>query len=434
MEIYLIKSAACLALLMLFYKILLEKENMHVFKRYYLLLAIPFSTAIPSIIFTKYIEASSTISEQDGELLSSSVPVEEVVNWIPHILWGLYLIGLIFFGIKFILNLEDLLYKIKKNPKIENEGTTNVLLEEDLPPHTFWSYIFLNRQKYQKREIPEEVFEHEQAHARQKHSLDVLLVEFFQVIFWFYPVMYVLKKAVKLNHEFLADQAVLKKGIERSRYQQTLLLFSSKGLHSNLVNPISYSSIRKRFIVMKAKKSKKAILIRAFLLGPLLLALLYSFSTTKTVQVPSQNSEVSYKMMEQKVTPSMMKEYEELVTNFDRRGISQEETNTTSFKRMRYIFSQMDQQQKEVAVPMPPVAPVVSDYNELSPPPPPTPSHIDAVKARIKQGAQFYLNGKKISGEEALELVQEKDGIDLNVQVKETGARTVVLFSLDKIN
>ena len=60
MLVYLLKSGACLALLLLFYKLLLEKENMHLVKRYYLLVAVLCAITIPLITFTEYIEIEAT--------------------------------------------------------------------------------------------------------------------------------------------------------------------------------------------------------------------------------------------------------------------------------------------------------------------------------------------------------------------------------------
>ncbi|UJH89889.1 hypothetical protein LZ575_12905 [Antarcticibacterium sp. 1MA-6-2] len=159
----------------------------------------------------------------------------------------------------------------------------NVLLSEKMNPHTFFSYIFLNKIKYEKNEIPKDVIIHEQAHAVQRHSLDILIIEVTQIIFWFNPFLFLLKDAIKLNHEFLADASVLQKGTNLSVYQKTLLSYSSGGLESGLTNPINYSSVKKRFKVMKTKTSKTAVWARSLLVLPLLAMLVYGFSTSEVV-------------------------------------------------------------------------------------------------------------------------------------------------------
>ena len=109
------------------------------------------------------------------------------------------------------------------------------------------------------------------------HSLDILLVELLQIVFWFHPLVYVLKHHIKLNHEFLADQAVLNYGADAKTYQNLLLQFSS-GTQHQLSSAINYSSIKKRFKVMKTQTSKTRIWLSALLLLPIIAILFYSFA------------------------------------------------------------------------------------------------------------------------------------------------------------
>jgi len=133
---------------------------------------------------------------------------------------------------------------------------------------------------------------HEQTHATQKHSLDILFIELLQIVFWFNPFLYFIKHSIKLNHEFLADRAVLNKGIATSTYQNILLAFSSNAHTPPLANSINYSStrlielftkqsfgqVKKRFTIMKTHTSKRAVWLRTLLLLPLITLVLYGFS------------------------------------------------------------------------------------------------------------------------------------------------------------
>ncbi|MBZ9728607.1 M56 family metallopeptidase [Salegentibacter sp. JZCK2] len=296
MEWYILKSVAILATLLLFYKLLLEKENMHIFKRFYLLFAVVASVGIPLVTITTYVEPGPGNFEPILFTFSEEASVAEnrsFTDYLPFILWTIYAMGVIFFSLKFIRNLRELLLKIKTNPKIKKGGCTRILLSEKIDPHTFFSYIFLNRKKYAQEQIPKEVIIHEEAHAQQKHSLDVLLLELFQIIFWINPLIILLKDAVKLNHEFLADKAVIKEGIQTAGYQYTLLSFSSGHLQSDLVNPINYSSIKKRFTIMKTHTSKSTILVKGLLILPLISILLFSFSNKETLEKEMNSRQVT---------------------------------------------------------------------------------------------------------------------------------------------
>ena len=288
---YLLKSGACMLAFLFFYKLVLEKAPIHQFKRYYLLGSIIASFLIPQLVFVEYISytaPSNTLLDATNETplaLGGETPTDlDVVNW-TLVGYGIYALGLCFFGYRFCTNLFQLYKRIQKNVKIKEQGIVKVLLQEKIPPHTFFKYIFLNKALYSSNGIPKEVVVHEETHAREYHSLDVFFLELMQLLFWFNPCLYFYKKSIQLNHEFLADQAVLNQGTATAQYQQILLAFSSNAKQPPLASAIHYSSIKKRFTVMKTKTSKTSLFLKTAILLPLLAALIYGFSETKIIPV-----------------------------------------------------------------------------------------------------------------------------------------------------
>ena len=291
MLVYILKSTACLAILLLFYKIFLEKENMHTFKRFYLIGSLILSLIIPLLVFVEYVtvplqqEINILNTFRSGEIVevqNTNVPPLDLTSFILSI----YYLGVAFFGFKFLKNLAQIVKRIRTNPKERLKHHTKVLLQEKMPPHTFFKFIFLNKLKFKNNEIPNEVLVHEEAHVTQKHSLDVIFIELLQVVLWFNPLVLLFKKAIKLNHEFLADQEVLAKNIDAITYQNTLLSFSNadKQFQPALLNAINYSSIKKRLTIMKTETSRKSVLIRSLLLLPLLSLLFYGFSSKRIIE------------------------------------------------------------------------------------------------------------------------------------------------------
>ena len=204
MEFYILKSGICLAIFYGFYKLVLEKESFHVFKRTYLLGSTVLAFIIPLITFTEYIE----VIPQENPLfipeftIRNNIIENEPINYTPYILWSIYSLGVLLFSLKFFKNLIELIIKVRRNPKFKNHSFINVLLQDPVIPHTFFNYIFLNKQKFETHQIPKEVLLHEQTHAKQKHSLDVLFIEILQIMLWFNPFIYFIKQSIKLNHEF----------------------------------------------------------------------------------------------------------------------------------------------------------------------------------------------------------------------------------------
>lgn len=292
MLIYLIKSSAILAILLLFYKVFLERTHIHTIKRYYLLLSLVIAIAIPFITFTSYQKVTTVLPIN----LSNTVLLTEgssEINYIKINLWIIYAIGTLIFTIRFIANLKRILALINNSEKIRNNGFVYVLLNGLVVPHTFFNYIFFNREKYATKSIPKEVELHEQTHAAQFHSLDILLIELLQVAFWFNPVVYILKHDIKLNHEFIADSVVLKSGTSLKNYLQILLDYSKNFTVSPIANAINYSLIKKRFLIMKTKTSKKTIWLRNLILLPLFAGLIYSFGERRLIQVPIKGEDIS---------------------------------------------------------------------------------------------------------------------------------------------
>ncbi|OUR98379.1 hypothetical protein A9Q86_15135 [Flavobacteriales bacterium 33_180_T64] len=341
---------------------------------------------------------------------TEAAPQIRAIDYLPLALWCIYGLGVLICILKFCRNLYQIVYRIKNNPKHKSERFINVLVNNLAIPHTFFSYIFLNKYKFENEEIPKEILLHEQTHAKQKHSIDVILLELFHIVFWFNPLLYLIKKEVRLNHEFLADRAVLNSGIQPATYQTLLLAFSSKASHQHLANAINYSSIKKRFTVMKTKTSKTSIWLRSILLLPVLAIMLYSFTDRKQVVIehaepkqetamepspepseigltkteiknsnqdlpePLENEkELETTNAQQKATPEQLAEYNNFVRRFNKQPEKQRIIKLKDLKRLKYLYNLMSTEQKKNAEPFPKFPPP-------PPPPPPTPKVIEVVK------------------------------------------------------
>lgn len=439
MLIYILKFSACLAIFLLFYKLFLEKESIHEFKRFYLIGALGLAFIIPLITFTEFVESYATLQSVNMESLF--INTNSPTNHFSMVLWSVYGFGVLIFGVLFLKNLIEILFKIRQNIKVKNNRITNVLLQSSVIPHTFFRYIFLNRHKFETRQIPKEVLIHEETHAVQKHSFDILILEVLQVIFWFNPLIYIVKKSIKLNHEFLADKAVLNKGIDTSRYQNILLEFSSHSFQPRLANAINYSSIKKRFTIMKTQTTRKSAWVRSILFLPLLAIVLISFSSREIVKKDNRTeSEIQATALQEKATRKMVVEYNALAKKYNSQPEDNREIELKDLKRMKYIYHTMSDIQRAKAKPFPviappappsvPVAPNPPNVSEVIevvpiskapksievievPAPPPPKSPLEHVKEMADNGANFYFDKSPISAAQAIKLVSTKKRISL---------------------
>jgi len=321
---------------------------MHVFKRIYLLSVIILALTIPLITFTEYVDPVYITEQMESIVLSPTInpdiKASQPTNYLPLILGVLYAFGVFIFGIKFIRNLTLIIIKIRQNQKQKEGQFTNVLLNNESTPHTFFNFIFLNKNNFENHLIPTEVILHEQTHAKQKHSIDILFIEFTQVVLWFHPLIYLIKKQIKLNHEFLADQAVINQGISKTNYQNLVLAFSSNAANTPFANAFNYSSIKKRFTVMNTHTSTQKIWLRSLILLPIIGMSLYGFSQKKEV-VKTNTSNITVHDLEDSdnsATENMMKEYNNFIIEYK----TTNRINVTKQKRAVAIYNLMTPDQK----------------------------------------------------------------------------------------
>jgi len=302
LALYLLKSTLAMSLLLVFYRLFLEKEKMHVFNRFYLLFAIVFSIFLPllptGIAFSTYeiepaIDAVSSTEIIMSQSLSNNTE-ETLFN--PINLGILAYLGIfIFFCLRFGRNIFSLMNKVKDSEIKNYKGARLVLLEDCNSPFTFWNYIFLQKNAYEKNNVDQQLLDHELTHAQQRHSWDILFIEFVTLIFWFNPILRWYKTAIQLNHEFLADDSVIEKYKEVKTYQYLLLDTIENNNKIYLASNINFHLTQKR-LKMMTKKTKKSSSARkkvlVFSMLPILLLLLIGFGNPNTLQGQSdQKSE-----------------------------------------------------------------------------------------------------------------------------------------------
>ena len=111
----------------------------------------------------------------------------------------IYGLGVLLFSVRFIINLFKMYKRVSSHKTIVQKPFIYVLLKECRIPHSFFKYLFFNKLKFETNAIPEEVKLHEETHAKQLHSLDIIVIELLQIVFWFHPLIYILKHHIKLK-------------------------------------------------------------------------------------------------------------------------------------------------------------------------------------------------------------------------------------------
>jgi hypothetical protein len=285
---YLINSSICLFVLWLVYKLLLENTSWHQVKRFYLLTAIVVAAVIPMIavrtVTIPFVAPSSLDFAQFETVSTTNATTGFQWSWSVFLII-LYVVGVAIMAVRLIRNLYGL--RIKSTDQLEDyKGYKLVLRELVKVPHSFYDRIYASREEYRAARIPETVLDHEKAHLDQRHSFDILLLESLIVLLWFNPLLYLVKYSIKLNHEFLADQAVISHGADATAYQKTLLAYSANQQQRSLVNTFNFPLIKKRFTIMKTRTTTASGLLRSLAIVPVLALLVISCGQEEVIVEP----------------------------------------------------------------------------------------------------------------------------------------------------
>jgi beta-lactamase regulating signal transducer with metallopeptidase domain len=254
--IILLKIILCSSLLIAVYYLFLQKEKMYQFNRFYLLFSLIFSYTVPFISIKtetpKPANRLQTTIEATRQVLDLT-PTQESLNWttIVWIFYGIVTLILLIKGVIAVLKIKTL-----KGEKIIYQNQPVILTTEDLSPFSFWKTIYLGKNYLINNKIDSRIFLHEKSHLEQKHSIDLIFVEILKIFTWFNPSVYFYKKAIVTNHEFLADESVLKNDFNVKDYQNLILDEIISTQNYNLTHTFNFHNTKKRFIMMNTKKSK----------------------------------------------------------------------------------------------------------------------------------------------------------------------------------
>ncbi|MFA6360602.1 MAG: TonB family protein [Dysgonamonadaceae bacterium] len=284
--IYIAKVNIALAVFYLLYLLLLRKDTFIRLRRYYFLSAIIFSLAYP--LFTvaslgSFIDLSSTPIKTEtsviiGELSMEGMIVSDVedtavpISWTVIIKWTL-LSGSLFFAIRFLWQFSSIILIKSRSEKKSLFGQPIYDLRDEITPFSFFNWIFIHTKKHSEEEL-KQILLHEQTHVQQWHSLDVMLVEMLRILFWWNPIVWLMKRDVAINLEYLADNAVLQRGVETSDYQYHLLQLTYHDTAVQIVNNFNVPQLKQRIIMMNTNKSPLRKLVKYLSVLPLALLLI----------------------------------------------------------------------------------------------------------------------------------------------------------------
>lgn len=289
---YLIKSTISLSLLYLLFKVFMQNDKTLVLNRFLLLGILLFSAVVPLMNFQffhsevpiknvetirEFVAAPMTfIPESSVAETSVSKPVKKEINY-----WMLFYAGAVLILIvRLLVSVLKVMQLIRKAEKQKLKNIVLAVVKEMIQPFTFLNHVVISKKDL--HENKNSIVAHEQAHIKQLHAIDLAVCEVFTLLHFFNPLMWLLRRDLKLIHEYQADQAVLNKGIDAQQYQLLVIQKAVGERRFALANNFSQKPILKRIKMMK-KNKKRWTQIKLLLFVPVLLLLLIACASPEKI-------------------------------------------------------------------------------------------------------------------------------------------------------
>jgi TonB family protein len=282
---YLLLVNIYLTLFFGFYSLLLRRETFFQLNRIYLVGAALLSFLIPLIqsdwikglFITQEVQATFYGSGADVNI-TALAPIKDSPYTLGQLVVMLYLAGVILLALRLMWQFIQL----------------KRVLKQALPtvPYSFFNMIYVA----DDTESKDVIMAHEEVHAKQWHSADVLIVEAVMILNWFNPIVYLYRSAIKHIHEYIADRQAIKAGNDKAEYAMLLLSQTFNAPAHRLVNPFyNHSLLKQRIMMLQKNKSQRIKLLKYGLSAPLFIMMLVLSSATindsKAVKSINNNAE-----------------------------------------------------------------------------------------------------------------------------------------------
>jgi|GEM_PF-264745 len=248
---YLLQASGCLAVLYLLYRLLLHRETFFGFNRWYLLGSVVLAAGLPLVELPApatplYVVPAISL---DAITLLPEPEAAGYVDWVG-LLVKLYAAGTVFFAGRLGYRLYRLRRLARQLPGEPRPGYRLLHTGGRMPTFSFFGWLFWDETAVLSETEKDQVLRHEEAHIRQRHSADVLLLELAAIGLWFNPFVYLLGKEARAVHEYLADREALRTG-DPHAYLRLVAGQALQALRIPLIQPFHAPGFRHRIRMIR---------------------------------------------------------------------------------------------------------------------------------------------------------------------------------------
>lgn len=275
---YLLKANLYGLLFVSCYWLLLRRHTFFGLNRTYLLASVALSLVLPVVSLPT--ETAETLAVSVGvitlpTMTVTAMPTETAPAWPDWEQIGAWAYGLVAAALltRLLMRTRRLLDFIRRSPRQTHNRYVLVQPNDStIPTFSFFRYLVLNPADADNNLI----LRHELVHIRQRHSTDVLALAVLRAVFWACPTLWLIDRALRQVHEFLADQvASVQEVIPPAGYAQFLVEYTfgvrPDALANGFFNP---SLLKRRIQMLHQRATSRWALGKYVLVLPLLLCLL----------------------------------------------------------------------------------------------------------------------------------------------------------------
>ena len=295
---YFLKINVGIIVFYIFYRLFFYKDTFFHWRRTALLCFLGVSLFYPMLNLQEWVKAHEpmvVIADLYATTLLPEVVFEETItpthtNWqefATNSLSIIYFCGVILLFIRFIMQLTSIILLRIQCKVTEIQGVRVQILNKASGPFSFFHWIFVHPESHTQEELAE-ILTHEQTHAHQLHSADIMFSELICIACWFNPFIWLMKREIRNNLEYMADQRVLQTGYDYKVYQYHLLGLAHHKAAATLYNSFNVLPLKNRIKMMNKKRTKEIGRTKYLLFLPLA-ALLLIISNIEAVARTTKN-------------------------------------------------------------------------------------------------------------------------------------------------
>lgn len=302
--LYFIKVNIALAILYLFYKLFFSKDTFFGLRRAVLILIYVVSFLYPLFNLEQWLQKTENAK---GLVTVYSKIMPEIIivgqnashttsySWIWTAGVMLYLAGVFALLLRTSWALVSIRRSLRGCSKEIINGVEVYLLPKAQEPYSFFKWICIHPAIHTDKEL-DEILIHEQTHVKECHSIDILLAQSTIILCWFNPFVWLLRKEIRINHEYLADKHVIIAGHDKKAYQYHLIGMQHQPMAAaNLYNNFSVLPLKKRIKMLNKKRTRNIMKSKYLMLLPVAAMLLLFSNCVNKAKTEEQQATAEVK-------------------------------------------------------------------------------------------------------------------------------------------